>query len=141
GHNAVDARFRMGSGEWRDFVLTVIPDYNNVRINIVRPVSGAWPPRKRQMLLERTSLEYLGVREGDTATIETSDGKWHELQIVGVVHDQNVSRASIDGKGRGYITLDTLELLGEGRKLDELRIVVADRPNDRDHIYNIVREV
>lgn len=141
GHNSVDAQVRVDGDDWSDFVLIVVPDYSDMRINIVKSVSGAWPPRKREILLERTSLDYLGVEEGDTITIESSDGKLHDLVIAGAVHDQSIGHASIDGKGYGYITPDTLELLGEGRQLDELRITVTERPDDKDHIYNVVQDV
>ena len=37
----------------------------------------------------------------------------------------------------GYITLDTLAALGESRSLDELRIVVAEKPLDVQHIQEV----
>lgn len=141
GHNSVEARFLTTDGDWRSFDLIVVPDFNHISINTITSESGIWPPRKRQILLERSSLDYLGARVGDAAVIETSRGKQYQLEIAGVVHDLSVGNARIGGTGHAYISLDGLELLGEGRILDEMRIVVADQPNDKVHIYNVTLEV
>lgn len=141
GRDHVNVQFRVGEDEWRELQLTVIPNFNDMRINVIQPVSGGWPPPKRAILLERASVDYLNAQGLETGTIETSDGKRREVAIAGVVHDMSVPQASIDGHAYGYISIDTLEWLDGHRDLNELRIVVSENPRDIDHIKQVVNDV
>ena len=41
--------------------LYAYPDYEAIRVGKVWPQSGAWPPPERQILIERASLDWMGV--------------------------------------------------------------------------------
>ena len=45
-----------------------------MQINKVLPMNGAWPPPKRTLLIERSSLALLNAQVGDTITIKLSEG-------------------------------------------------------------------
>jgi putative ABC transport system permease protein len=137
----LDLRLKIGPDEWRDLTIDVIGDYEDMRLNKIRPVSGAWPPPKKAILIERQSLRLTNANVGDLIEVETQDGKIRQLRIAGLVHDMDNPPAQFVGHPFGYITFDTLEWLGYPRAYDELQILVAENETDKDHIQAIADQV
>lgn len=142
GQRQVAARLQVGPNTWEDMVLYVIPDDGHMTINLVRPVQGAWPPPRHQILIERSSLARLGASVGDQVTIElatTASGERRTLPIAGLTHDLSLPPAPIAGRSFGYISFDTLEWLGasDPHHYDELKIVVAEGRRDKGHIWSV----
>ncbi|MBN1217395.1 MAG: FtsX-like permease family protein [Anaerolineae bacterium] len=126
-----ETRIKVGPDQWKTLNLDVLNDYNDQRLDIVSPVSGAWPPPKRQLLLEQQSFYIVNVKEGDVVEIETRDGKIRHMRVAGVAHDMGNAPAPFVGEAYGYITFETLEWLGEPRHYDELVIRVdQDAPTE-----------
>jgi len=134
-------RLRVGPDEWRDLAIDVIGDYDDMRLNRIAPVSGAWPPPKKGILIERQSLPLTNANVGDLIEIETSEGKIRQLSIAGLVHDMDNPPAPFVGHPFGYITFDTLEWLGYPRLYDELHILVSENQTDQEHIRAIADQV
>lgn len=141
GRRTVSVRVQAGPDQWRSLQLHAIPDFDDLQINKLEPESGAWPPAKRGMLLERSSLGYVSAAVGETVHIETSDGKYRELRIDGLTHDLTQIPAFWGGTLHGYITLDTLEWLGESATYNQLNIVVAENGSDHEHIRAVTRKI
>lgn len=125
GRRSAAVRLQTGPDVWVDLTLFALPDDGATRIGVVRPERGAWPPPTRAVLLERASLAYLGLATGDRVRIRTPAGVTRELPIAGAVHDVAQMPPVFDGTVYAYVSLDTLEWLGEPRSLNELRIVAA----------------
>src|SRR5512136_2370130 len=125
---------------WRDLLLFSVPDYDAVRVNKIRPQSGAWPPPPHELLIERSALELVGAQEGDWLVVETAGRKLREMRIAGVAHDLAQMPSSFDNTARGYIAFDTLDWLGEPRALNELHIV-ARNPSDKDEVQRVINQV
>jgi putative ABC transport system permease protein len=134
-------RLKVGPDEWRNLAIDVIGDYDDMRLNTVRPVSGAWPPPKKGILIERQSLPFTGAQVGDVLEVETEDGKMRQLRIAGLVHDMDNPPAPFVGHPFGYITFETLEWLGYSRHYDQLQILVAENETDKEHIRAIADQV
>jgi putative ABC transport system permease protein len=150
GRRSIIVRFRLDDeSEWYAMQLFAISDYDDMRLNIIRPdVEGpepglwpdpaVWPPPERELLLESTSIlvPYLGLwpdaRQGDTILIETGQGWKREVRLAGLVRDFTVLPATNAGIAYGYITLDTMEWLGEPREFNEMHIIVAGDRLDVD---------
>jgi putative ABC transport system permease protein len=141
GRRSVTVRLQTGSNEWRNIQLFAIPDYADMRINIVTPVRGDWPPPDHELLLERASVSIAQANVGDTLVVETPDGKQHRMRVAGLAYDFNQRPAAFLGKAYGYITFDTLEWLGESRTMDTLNIIIAEQPADKAHIQQVVNRV
>lgn len=112
-------------GIWQDMQLTAIPDFDDIRINKIQPVQGALKPRDKEILLERSSFEMLHSVVGDSIVIERADGKHKVMQIAGVVHDLSVQPTSMSGRYYGFVTLGTMEWLGEKTDYSRMLIRVA----------------
>jgi putative ABC transport system permease protein len=143
----VYARMRSGSGEWINAELTVLQDYADSRISVVRPESGAWPPGRRDVLLERSTLSIFDAAVGGTIVVEMSSGLQRELPVTGLAHEFNTFSSYISRYTHGYITFDTLEWLGVERGYNQLYITldaalaVDGRLPDTDTIERVRNDV
>jgi putative ABC transport system permease protein len=137
----IAVRIKVGPEEWKNMRLSALPDFNDMRIYKVRRLSGAWPPKAHDVLLERATSSFLGVSAGQTMLIELPDGKQYTLRVDGLVHDPGQCPPTLCSVGYGYITLDTAEWLGQPRDFNQLNIVVAEQQLDTDHIKAIAGQV
>ncbi len=140
GQRTVPARIEIGPDTWYDMQLIVIPD-DGMRINIVRPYRGAWPPPKHALLVERASLPKTHANVGDLVTVKVPGGEKRSLPIAGLAHDMSLPPAPIAGKAFGYISFDTLEWFGGDRSYNDLMFTVAEHPLDEEHIWYVANEV
>ena len=136
----MNARVKVGQGEWNNLLLFAIKDYEDMRVNKIWPQSGAWPPLEREILIERSSLGVLNAQVGDTLVAETPNGRDRTLPITGIVHDMAQLPSQFDGIPYGYVSFDTLEWFGEPYGLNELHIVAA-KPEDKEYAQFAVNQV
>lgn len=132
-------RIEVGQNVWQDLRLEALQDYDNVRLNRIRPESGAGPPPKQTLLIERAALPGTKAQVGDTVQIKTTEGKQRGLKIVGLVHDMNKFPATFGGQVYGYVNFDTLEWLGFSRRFNEIHLLVNSQ--DVAEIKHIAEQV
>lgn len=123
----VTARVRVGE-QWMRILMFVVDDFENMRLNLFGRVSGAWPPPRGSMLIERAAVPVLGAAEGRALTIKTPHGPATDVLVAGIVHDTTLAPAWQEQSGYGYISRETLASLGEPPVLDELRILLGGNP-------------
>jgi putative ABC transport system permease protein len=112
-----------GRGEtWRDLTLYSLADYDDQRLFIVRPQDGTWPPEKGQVLMERASMEYIGAKPGDAILVKTPDGREYRLTVTGRAHDLYRIPPVIEGWIYGYVSMDTIRMMGEAEGYNELYV-------------------
>ena len=158
GRRQIYVRFQPPQSEtWYGMTLYAVPDYENMRIGILRPEEvhgpdpvrwpspGTYPPPDRQILIERTStltpnLGLSKASQGDTLLIETPSGAVRKVPMAGMVYDSVHGAAPWIG-GYGYITLDTLEWLGYPRTYNELHLRVTGDGHDVSHIEEVASAV
>lgn len=134
----VMARIKVGQDDWRRLLLFVIDDFNDLRVSTFTLERGEWPPADREILIERSALPLINKQIGDIVVIQTqNNGQDHDLRLSGIVHDPAQSPGWVDNVAYGYITLNTLEWLGETHTLNELNIVAE---NTKD-VSNIALQV
>ncbi len=121
----LEGRVLAGPDEWKRLLLFVVDDFAAVRVSTFTSQQGARAPGPGEILLERSAVPFLEKSVGDELLVQTPHGPRRSLRVTGLVHDGAQSPGWMDGIGYGYITRDTLELLGEGRALGELRVVVS----------------
>jgi putative ABC transport system permease protein len=132
---------RTGPAEFRDLMIIVLRDYGNIRISKFTPEQGAWPPGRGEILIERDAFQVAHANIGDTVTLRLDHGKDQTLRVAGGVHDVGLPQARMENTVYGYITLDTLTLLGEQPYLDQLNIEVAENKFDEQHIRSVAQDV
>jgi putative ABC transport system permease protein len=137
GRRSMPARFQTGQDEWRSVSLFAIPHFDDMRVNKIHLVQGAWPPRDHEILIEQAAMGIARARIGDEVVIRLSDGKERRLRLVGVVHDPSQQPATFEGSIYGYVTVGTLEWLGEPPDYDELYITADPQVRDWDEMRRI----
>ncbi|MFN2166364.1 MAG: ABC transporter permease, partial [Anaerolineae bacterium] len=141
GRRVVQTRYDLKDGTPRDLVLVAVPDFALMEVDAITPLEGKWPPGKREVILERLSLEYLGVQIGDTILVELDNGSTKPLTVVGVAHDAQELSPNITNRASGYVTPQTMDSLGFAHTYTELRLRVATDPEDEAHISAVVDKV
>jgi putative ABC transport system permease protein len=129
------------SDTWRDLLLFGIADFDDQRVDKILPVSGEWPPPKGTLLMERGSLAYLSLEEGQEITIKTAQGKQRTLMISGAAHDLYHVPAFLEGTVYGYITDDTLSWLGQDVKYNELYVRLSDDVADPAYVRRMKEKI
>ena len=134
------ARIQISENEWKPLVLFVIDDFNAMRISKFEVEEGAWPPRAGDILIERAALRVARRHVGDRVVVRLPEEERKELRIGGSVHDPAQAPAWMEGVVYGYVTRETLSMLGN-RALNEILLTVAERPFDKTHIRTVAKSV
>jgi putative ABC transport system permease protein len=130
--------FTMDSkGERHNLDLVTAPDYTKKHINRIISQTGASEPGLRDILLERNSAQGLGLNTGDTLTVEMENGNRYSLKISGIAHDMSIQHYSISGNAEGFVSMATLEWMGETPYYNTLNIVAAEARLDRNHVLDV----
>ncbi len=141
GRRTVAVRVQAPDGNWTQMNLTVIVDYNDIRVNKLKLMDGAWPPPDKGVLFERSSLPSFPAKVGDSLLVEAPDGKRRQLKVAGLVHDISQIPSFFSGTLNGYITFNTLESLGEIRELDTMVVQTFGAPDDKAGLALLARQV
>jgi putative ABC transport system permease protein len=132
-HATLVARMKVGE-KWYPLLLFIIDDFKEKRTNKVFHISGEQEPATGAMLVERTAFVMMQAKEGDELIVKTANGTPQKIKLVGTVHDPGLAPAWQEQSGYGYITLSTLQLLGEAQGFDQLRILVSENQYSKEHI-------
>jgi putative ABC transport system permease protein len=132
-HATLVARMKVGE-KWYPLLLFIIDDFKEKRTNKVFHISGEQQPAAGAMLVERTAFVMMQAKEGDELIVKTANGTPQKIKLVGTVHDPGLAPAWQEQSGYGYITLSTLQLLGETQGFDQLRILVSENQYSKEHI-------
>lgn len=125
----------------QDLVLVAVPEFSDMQVNAITPLRGAWPPGRREIVLERLSFEPLGAQIGSELTVELDNGVRRTLQVAGSVHDPAQVNPDLAGATFGYITPETLVGLGFADTYTELRILTTAPAHDEQHILAALTQV
>jgi putative ABC transport system permease protein len=131
---AISAQVLVAPEQWQSIQFTAIPDYAAMSINQIRQLEGAWPPPDKAVLIERSSMDALGVAVGDSILVERPDGDQRQVRVAGVVQDLSQIPSGISNTIYGYITFETLEWLGGSR--DYTQLVLRFSGDTDNHEYN-----
>ncbi|HEX6159704.1 MAG TPA: FtsX-like permease family protein [Thermoanaerobaculia bacterium] len=137
GRRSVRGRIQTGPMQWKTLQLFVVEDYGDIRISVLKPQAGAWPPKTGQILVERDAMQVAKKKIGERATVRFEGGE-RVLLVAGTVHDVGQAQARMENLVYGYTNLETLALLGEEPYLDQLKVAIA---GDEARIREVAEEV
>src|SRR6187551_36307 len=136
----IRARIRVGE-DWRPLLLFVVANFERMRLSTFAPHAGAWPPPRGTMLIDHLGVSVALAGIGDTVVVKTPHGRPTPVRISGLVWDSSLAPAVMERTVWGYITPETLALLGQPGTLDELKIIVANAALDGARIEAATRSV
>ncbi len=125
---SVSGEIKNADGQSFPLTLFVLNDYEHVQLDIVRPVSGAWPPALGQILIEQQALSVLQVDEGERVTVQRQVGTatTTEFVVAGAVHDVVQPQAQWENHIYGYVSMGSLELMGGLPGFNQLKLSHRD---------------
>jgi putative ABC transport system permease protein len=65
------------------------------------------------------------------------DDRQFTLTVGGIIHDVYVMPFALLGEASGYISMDTLEWLGQAPYFNKLDLTMAENKTDKDHILEV----
>lgn len=141
GRRSATARLVKPDGSTVELALTALPDYLRQPMDLVSPESGSWPPKRGEVVFERSSRMVADLAEGRVVTIQLGPDKTKTLRTGGFAHEPGGAPAYMFGQVIGYVTFDTLQDLGFSDSFDELRILVAHPDGTRQQAREVATEV
>jgi len=141
GRSVFSVKLQVAPNNWVNLDLNAVPDYNDMRLNLITPESGTWPPARREVLIERASIPLTHATVGDMLHIELPNGEHRDLRFAGTVHDFNAIPATLFPQGTGYISMETLEWLGQPRLYTQLLFTVAKPNPTKADVEEVAKEV
>lgn len=127
-------------GTWRPLVLFSMHDFPGMRLGLVTQVTGAWPPRDGQIVIERSALPIAQTAVGDTLAIRVGaeqGGRIVRVGVSGVARDVGLAPGWMEHVVYGFVTPSTIAELGVSSTMDELQFVVRDAGLDREAVRRI----
>ena len=158
GRSSMSLRMKMSDDEWRSIRVHTMADLEEIPIDRVLPVdhfeaapavraeAGEWPPREKEIAVERSSflldsLMPAGIAVGDEIVVKTFADKERVLRLSGLVHESNTEPATFRGEAIGYVDSDTFVWLGGVDTYDEIRLQVSENGDDEEHIRAVADAV
>ncbi len=158
GRRTIPMRFKHGAQDnWNIIMLVAVRDYDNIRINKIRPErvyriaperwpAGAWPPPEYEIVLERTGLliPQMGlsqVKQGDVLLVQSPGGAERAARVAGLAYDFSREAATTAGMPTAYVTPETLTWLGGPPGYSDLHIRVSGNAQDKAHVERVAARV
>lgn len=137
GRRSLMVRVKIAPDEWYDMQISAIADYDDMRVTMIQPERGSWPPAERELLVERSAMPLINAQMGDVLTIELPDGKLRQMPIAGLAYDVSRPPGEMNGIAYAFVTRDTLTWLGLKDNYDQMLFTVAENEFDEAHIQYV----
>jgi putative ABC transport system permease protein len=141
GRIVVQGRALQDGGSTQDIELIAVPDFSEMTVDAITPLTGVYPPARREVLLEAASVSSLDARIGQQLTIELNNDATRKLVVAGAVHDPQQFSPALSGSAVGYVTPETMESMGYGNAATELRVRATEPARDEAHIAETLAQV
>jgi putative ABC transport system permease protein len=142
GRRSVTVRMETAPGESIELQLTALEDFNDQTMDLVTPESGSWPPKRGEVVFERSSkVVEPGLAEGNVVTVQLGPDKTDTLVTGGFAHEPGAAPAFFFGQLIGYTTFDTLADLGFDDSMNEIRILVSNPDGTRQQARDVATDV
>ncbi|CAG0976697.1 Macrolide export ATP-binding/permease protein MacB [Anaerolineales bacterium] len=128
----------VGSAQWVSLDVVALEDFDDNKVNLLAPVSGAVKAEKNEVLLEKDALKKLDVEVGDNLIFELPDGLTKKLKVVGIVQDVSTGAGDFLAPPFAYIAMKTLPTLRQPELYNRAYVTVAEEyQEDIDHIREV----
>jgi putative ABC transport system permease protein len=142
GRRVFNIRVRVpGVQKWTTLDMIAFEEFEQNKINLLTPVRGATQPGKREVLLEQDALDALNVDVGGLLEFQLPNGSTKTMPVTGIVKDTAAGAGDFLASPYAYITLDTLQYLGEPRSYNRALVTVAEGGDDIFHIREVGAEL
>ena len=126
----VYGRIQRSNGDWAPLNLYVLRDYDEIKLDIVAPEQGAWPPATGAFLVERQAFSVLRGEMDRAYTVDLGNGIGGSLSLTGLTYDVVLPQAEMENIVYGYVTFETLANLGVRPFFNELGVTLSSEAYD-----------
>ena len=138
GRRVFNMRVRTpGTEKWTTLDMIAFEDFEKNAINLLAPIAGRTVPAKREVLLELDVLQHMDTGVGELLEVQLPDGSTKTLPVVGIVQDTAASAGDFLASPAAYISMDTLQTLGQPRLFNRAVIIVSEKGDDISHIRDM----
>jgi putative ABC transport system permease protein len=125
GRRSATVRMVTGPDQTIEVQLTALPDYTRQPMDLVTPDSGRWPPKRGEIVFERSSTRLADLAVDRPVTLQLGADRTKTLVTGGFAHEPGGAPAFYFGRLIAYVSFDTLADLGFDNSFDELRILTS----------------
>ncbi len=138
GRRVVNLRVREADHEkWTTLDIIAVEDFDENKVNLLNPISGAVKPGKDEVILERDALDDLDIQVGQDLLFELPDGTTKSMRVTGFVQDPATGADDFLAPPFGYITMDTLSTLHQPDTFNRAFITVEGDQDEIGHIREV----
>jgi putative ABC transport system permease protein len=130
-----------GDANARALVLFTLDDFQSSAIGKLQSEAGQWPPREGELIIERSSVEYVGAGIGDSVVVQVGDAPSVTLPITGIARDVGLAPGWMEHVVYAFVSPASLRRLGVSPTFNEVQFVVRDSTLDRDGIRRVAQQV
>ena len=123
-----------GTSKWTAVDMVAFDDFENNKVNLLMPLEGKSIPGKREVILERDTLNKVDVEVGGMLELQLPDGSIKTMPVVGIVQDTAMGAGDFLASPFAYITQNTLRYLQEPQDYNRIYATVAEGGDDIEHI-------
>ncbi len=133
----VQASVLRGDQDAAELVLTVVPDYANTAVNQLTTLEGPQSLGEGEVVLEFQTAEALDKQVGDQVVVQMDSGDTFSLEVRAIAQNIYDMPYSISSRMSGFVTMDTLETMGETPYYNRMDVVVVEPKNTRDGVLDV----
>lgn len=138
GRRVITLRVRpQGSTQWVTLNLVAVEDFAKLEINRLNVIDGTNQPADEQILLEKKALDEVSAVVGDMLEVELLDGSVRTLPVVGIVQDPATGAGDFLAQPFAYLTIDTLDSLGQPEGYNRMFVTLTEGQNDSDTLQTM----
>jgi putative ABC transport system permease protein len=126
-----------GTEKWTTLDMIAFEDFEKNAINLLTPVAGRSFPEKREVLLEQEALQRVEVSQDGLLEFQLPDGSTKTMPVVGIVQDTAAGAGDFLASPYAYITMDTLQYLGQPKLFNRALVIVSEGGDDIFHIREV----
>ncbi len=140
GRSILTVRARRGQGDWDQLTLVGVTSFP-LPISRLVAIQGASVAGKGQTVITQDPMHTTGFHAGDVIEIELPGGAKHTLTVAGLVSDQTTSKPEPNLNNLAFVTMKTMEDLGQGELFNQVYATVQGDGSNREIISVVAARV
>ncbi|OQY32879.1 MAG: hypothetical protein B6I38_04110 [Anaerolineaceae bacterium 4572_5.1] len=131
----------LGETKWTSIDVITMQDFEENKVNLLVPVSGATVPQKNEILLEKDILEEFDIAPGEMVEFQFREEGIKTIRVVGIVQDSSTGAIDFLAPPLGYISTNTLKLFNQPEIYNRIFATVETGQDDEEHIRSVLADL
>jgi putative ABC transport system permease protein len=136
GRRITSVRTSLDGLDWQSQTLIAVEDFETMNINKLGLLDGTQYPGRGELIVSKDFMIDTGYQVSDQIYVKFPDGESTIMPLVGLVADQARVRDASMGAS-AYVSLDTLEHLGESDYYNHLYLTILGEGSDENEINEL----